>query len=546
MKKQILLLLLFVTISILTHGQSFKWLNGNGSDGSDWGYSVTVHPQGFSFVSGWFSDTIQFGSELLISQGESDIFIAHYDSSGNFMWVKHLYGPGTGTGAGLCTDEQGNVFVTGWFTESMHVGNETLVSAGSTDIFVAMYSHAGNFEWAKRAGGESDDYGNRICLNIEGDVIVAGSFRATADFSGTSKTSWGNRDIFIANYSHGGNFHWVRQAGGTGEDRAYGVVSDHEGHIAVTGFFTGHAEFGSHNITSSGIISTYVAWCNPAGEFLWAKAAGGGANDFARGFGIGVDHEMNIYNTGFFSGNLNFTEQDKLSATGGPYDFDIYLSKYGHEGNLLWILNEGGNDLDQGLDLSVDSMGNIYTTGFFHHSAEFSGMQVNSHGMADTYVGKYNSEGQLQYILSGGSDLNDYGFSVGNDDQNNAITAGTYTGYCDFGSLAVPGYGNTDIFLLKTGPSHSFIDVYNDNNAMSVYPNPCRDYTLVTFTAESPGRYVFQITNAAGRIIFEKSIQSTGPGDFQFRISTGNYPAGIYYCRLQSTGQIWVSELVVE
>ncbi len=506
----------FIVFSLFTffcfplNGQNFKWLKGNGSEGSDWGYSVAVHKDGFNYISGWFSDTIQFGSETLICHGDKDIFLALHDSTGNFIWVRHIFGPGTGTGAGLCTDEAGHVYITGWFTESIHLGNEVLTSTGSTDMFVAMYSHAGNYEWARNAGGVSDDYGNRICLNIEGDVLVSGTFKETAEFNHIVKSSWGNRDIFIANYSGGGNVQWVRQAGGKGEDRAYGIASDDHGHIAYTGFFSGIAEFDAHHAHSSGIISTFIAWCNPAGEVLWVKEAGGGANDFARGFGIGIDRNMHIYNNGFFSGSLNFTDQDKLSATGGPFDFDIYLSKYDYNGNLVWCLGEGGNDMDQGRDLRVDTLGNIYTTGFFKHIAHFSGFDVTSHGLADTYVSKYNTDGQLIFVMSGGSDLNDYGYSIAIDHFNNAIIAGTYTGYCDFGSLAVNGFGNTDIMLLKVGEPYSFIDSKLNESDLIVYPNPATERIFLGIRGDAvidhTGQY--EVFESSGKMVMKGELET--------------------------------------
>ena len=101
------------------------------------------------------------------------------------------------------------------------------------------------------------------------DVIVTGTFEATADFdpsAGTLElTSAGGDDIFVASYSPGGAHRWSRRFGGTSGDRGNGVVVDGNGNVTVTGFFGGTVDFGGGALTSAGGSDIFVASYTPSG-----------------------------------------------------------------------------------------------------------------------------------------------------------------------------------------------------------------------------------------------------------------------------------------
>ena len=79
-----------------------------------------------------------------------------------------------------------------------------------------------NFQWAKKMGGTSNDYGNSIALDSGGNVYSTGYFQGTVDFNpgaGTfNLTSAGSNDIFISKLDASGNFVWAKQLGGTSSD----------------------------------------------------------------------------------------------------------------------------------------------------------------------------------------------------------------------------------------------------------------------------------------------------------------------------------------
>ena len=80
-------------------------------------------------------------------------------------------------------------------------GSALLSTNGSYDAFVASYTSAGAFNWAKRVGGTLDDQGMGIVSNGSGDIFVTGGFKGTnVDFDpcvGSYPLTASDKDIFI-------------------------------------------------------------------------------------------------------------------------------------------------------------------------------------------------------------------------------------------------------------------------------------------------------------------------------------------------------------
>jgi hypothetical protein len=85
------------------------------------------------------------------------------------------------------------------------------------DAFVAVVSGGGATVWGRRLGSTYEDSGYGVTFDPAGDVIVGGRFGSTVDFGGTSVTSLGQHDGFLAKYAgDSGALHWVERIGGSG------------------------------------------------------------------------------------------------------------------------------------------------------------------------------------------------------------------------------------------------------------------------------------------------------------------------------------------
>ena len=81
-------------------------------------------------------------------------------------------------------------------------GTTNLTSNGGTDVFVAKFNTTGAFQWAVSFGGTGNDYASGIAVDSSGNVYVAGYYFDTVDFdpnplSTKLKTSAGFNDAFL-------------------------------------------------------------------------------------------------------------------------------------------------------------------------------------------------------------------------------------------------------------------------------------------------------------------------------------------------------------
>src|SRR5258705_5954347 len=79
-------------------------------------------------------------------------FINKFDNSGNLVWQKTV--SGNYRTPNICTDKDGNSYVTGCFiSPTMTFGSNTITNgSGGWIIFIAKYDSSGNVVWAKSAG----------------------------------------------------------------------------------------------------------------------------------------------------------------------------------------------------------------------------------------------------------------------------------------------------------------------------------------------------------------------------------------------------------
>ena len=302
-------------------------------------------------------------------------------------------------------------------------------------------------QWATAIGGTATQSAYRRGLGTDssGNIFVAGVFQGTNIFSGTSLVSQGGDDIFLAKLNPAGEMVWIRQAGGTSDDTSRGVGVDQTGNIYMAGTFSGTANFGSNQITSAGSNDVFVAKYDNNGTLLWVRQAGGIGDDEASS--VAIDATGNCFVTGWFANTANFGATNLVSAGG----WDIFVAKLSPSGDLQWVRQIGGTyTWDWSWSVAADSSGNCYVAGKYGNTASFGPTNLTSTGGQDAFVAKYDGDGTLLWVRSGGGSTgDDIGVSVTTDADGACYAAGIYVGTATFSGTTLQSAGDWDNYLVK-------------------------------------------------------------------------------------------------
>jgi hypothetical protein len=282
---------------------NWQWAVRAGGSNTDIAYGISTLANGTSYVTGGFRGPAVFGSITVTgSSTSSNVYVARIDAGGNWIWVANAGGSGTDHGMSISTDDSGSCYVTGRFSSYAFFDTIVLASSGSSDIFVARIDSSGNWVWAIGFGGPAGaDWSEGVCHDHSGNCIVTGSFSGTVVFGGTSLTSGGSNDVFVAKLSSEGDWLWATNAGGGLEDNGKGIACDPAGNVYVTGYFEVASVFGSTVLSSIGDKDIFVSKLSPAGAWLWAIRAGG--TGYEAGCGIWLDTNGDCHVTGYFTPN---------------------------------------------------------------------------------------------------------------------------------------------------------------------------------------------------------------------------------------------------
>ena len=232
---------------------TFDWAMNCSGPAYEVGNGIAVDNLGNVCITGGFRGSVDFNpgndTTLLSSAGGYDIFFAKYDSSGSYLWAHCAGSPGDDIGSDIVTDITQNIIISSRF-HGANVdfdpgsGNAFLTSNGGFDIATAKYDAGGNYLWARQTGGQQDDYGVKIIVDIESNIYHTGSFKGTnVDFDPGPGTAYlnsaGNDDIYFTSYNSDGNYLWAERIGGIYPDFGGSIALTDPAKVYLTGGFMG-------------------------------------------------------------------------------------------------------------------------------------------------------------------------------------------------------------------------------------------------------------------------------------------------------------------
>lgn len=419
-------------------------------------------------------------------------------------WVR-AWGGSQGDRAWRClTDNQGNIYVTGYFASTVDFdpgpGNAFMTALHAQSIFLSKFDINGNFVWAKMWGTSENTMGDiyGLCVDNSDNVYVGGSYFGTVDFDPNAgvvnRTSVGYYDAFIVKLTPAGNFVWAKTWGGSVWDVVTDIKIDGSGNLYASGWYRGtNTNFnpgGTPVLYTSDLTDPFLVKYSLNGDFIWAKVWGQNPpasifNDYAWGVAV---FGSSVYVSGGFGETVDFDPnagvQNKTSNGGR----DTFLLRLDSNGNFVWVGTWGGtgasSQLEYGGYVGVDSAGNVYCTGTFESSGGIpvdfdpdpGNVVAPPTPIRGTYLSKFNPSNNLVWARTWGTTNYFQGKSntISVSKNGDSFVTGTLQqidGSVDFdpgpGSVVFSAEGPYDGYLSKFNANGDFqwVNILSGSNA---------------------------------------------------------------------------------
>jgi hypothetical protein len=366
---------------------SYRWAMSAGDASNQTGESIAADGSGNVLLLGDLSGSANFGGGLLTSVDGIDVFLAKLAPDGTHLWSKRFGNEGDQYGASVAMDPQGNVVLTGRNEGSVSFGGDVLTNPtsgalGGGAVFVAKLDPSGEHLWSKQLGDGSDQYGDAVTTDGQGNIFVLAEGGGAMDFGGGPLIGAGGLDVFLAKLDPTGKHLWSKRFGDAMIQYGAGIAVDAQGNVFMLASSSGGIDFGGGLLASKGALDVFVAKLDPAGNHIWSKRFGDGGNQMGRGIAVSQGSEVLV--TGYFEGQLSFGG-GMLGSVGSN---DIFLTKLGNDGNHIWSARFGAMGDDRAEGIAADGAGDTLLTGSFSGTTDFGSGPLMSAGATDIFVAK--------------------------------------------------------------------------------------------------------------------------------------------------------------
>lgn len=326
-----------------------------------------------------------------------DGVLGYFTKDGYRVWATYFGGLETEVVRRLDFDLSGNIVLTGYSQSDTGITTPGTYQPdwhGNSDLILMKWDTSGHLLWGTYLGGESEDHGRSVAVDVNDFIYVNGS---TGSKFGIKKNAYkdsssGGQDYLLAKFTKDGLCKWSTYWGGEKEDRGRGVFCDKDGQFV---YYTGYTaskdqvalpgafqESWSTGYDGSGAPfhdAVLMKW-NTNGFPIWSTYIGGPKDDRGRAITM-IDHD--VYVAGTTSNNTVMSTPDGFQPVFGGND-DMFIEHFNPDGTRKWGSYIGEEGSESTLALAVDK-----TKKFIFQVGTTSSIDIATPGAAQIVYGGY-------------------------------------------------------------------------------------------------------------------------------------------------------------
>ena len=369
----------------------------NASFGESYPENLTLDADHNLFVAASFVGDISLGSTTLTSTDNSrDIMLARYNADGTLSFAHRLGGSGTDYGHSLATTPDNKILLMGRFQDEVDFDPgvaEARRQAENWDIYLARFTPEGVLEQVTSFGGEDFQTANRMVVDAQGNIIIAGSYknRITLDEAYVHE---GTRNGFLATLSPDltiqSSLPFLTPENPVNEPPTVSMFihTDEDDNVVVAGSFTGRLEVGAQEAESpGGEDNIFITKLQPDLSMNFFREYGGAYSERATDILMKADGHFLMVGT--FDNELDLDRSvstDNFSSIGEVNGFLATLDSVGNVEEVRHIKGESDVSPKQ-LFWESDDRSSVMLTGTFKENVTLDdGTVLRSLGALDIFV----------------------------------------------------------------------------------------------------------------------------------------------------------------
>ncbi|MCW3108948.1 MAG: zinc metalloprotease [Segetibacter sp.] len=417
--------------------QSFVWAAQAGSSVySEYAYDATVDATGNVYMTGSVQGSCSFGNAITLTTPSSgpDVFVSKHNALGKIEWAANYGNTGQEQGLGIAKDNSGNIYVTGYFSNSVTFGSTTLTSNASNAeaAFIIKLNPSGVVQWAQKINASDAAGGTKITIDKNDNIFVSGNLNYSSG-------------LFIAEYNTSGDQIWYHGYGSGPLVGINGISCDNTGNITICGRFMSSITLGATTLTAMSTIDGFIAKLNSGGYVIWAKQVSS-LNPTAQNElkSVATDTLNNIYTVG----NVDSTAIVGNIIIPLAHDYRAIVIKYDLNGNPLWA-KASPEGFQIPVKIAIANDNGIYFAGYFGASMKLDTATIIAAGSSDGFIVRMDDNGKVIWMKGFGAVKSDEAYTIALNSNSDVFVAGGFSGSVPFGSTTLTSAGGEDIFLTK-------------------------------------------------------------------------------------------------
>ena len=329
----------------------------------------------------------------------------------------------------------------------------------SRDILLARYNADGSLSFAHRLGNSGTEYGHSLATTPDNKILLLGRFQDEVDFdpsAAEARRQAEDWDIYLARFTPGGLLEQVTSFGGDDFQTANRMVVDSEGNIIIAGSYKNQITLDKAHVqesTRNGFVATLRPDLTIRASLPFLTPENPANDPPTVSLSLHTDGENNTVVLGNFSGRLEVADQ--VAESPGRED-NIFIAKLQSDLGLDFFREYGGAYSENATDVLIDPAGHYLLAGTFDNELDLdrslSEDNLYSVGEINGFLATLDSAGnvgEVQHIKGDGS-VNPRQLFWQSDDRSSLTLTGTFKENITFGDgSSLQSLGELHIFIAR-------------------------------------------------------------------------------------------------